>query len=535
MVNLRRIGAIATGALFIGATLGSAAAVTFSPSMVVKEGAAVAKLVVGTKNPDASGLAADDASAASINSAVSAKYTAPATGANIQFKYDSQDIDGITTTANDVSDNQGGGPNNKYAVAYSTLKVDYWLANVTSNISTSKTLNATTWALNATDIKYNTGKDSKIGIRFDANGDGDVEDTDDHTVYNDIRFDKVDTNELIIVPAMRTGNASANVGKVFTLRGKKYYFKEFKGDQDKVTWIPTTEKTLFRPNDAAGLLDAGVLVPGTDIKIALKGGNTTSAEFAIIQGGAIIETKTGKDTTNPTKDLELLSDYFIAATAIGDADGNGTYDAGDWVTLSLAKKADEFSIYDGDTNVLGYAKAVIETTSWTEKELRFEDDAITLKKDSSAQLASTTAYAKYTDKKDFDVVARKTKTAASGSELKSNRDPWDDFLDADLVDKVAVSTVGGTAGAVSLSKVSDKDVTDADKAGYNLVLVGGPVANSLTAELVTATKSKVNWVASEGEIEVVENAFASGKYAIIAAGKDRAATKKAADALIALL
>lgn len=50
----------------------------------------------------------------------------------------------------------------------------------------------------------------------------------------------------------------------------------------------------------------------------------------------------------------------------------------------------------------------------------------------------------------------------------------------------------------------------------NLVLLGGPVANKLTAELVTGTKSK-----SAGDIEVVADAYTKGK----------AATKAAADEL----
>jgi len=468
------------------------------------------------------------------------KLTVTAVGSNIQFKYDGQDVDGLTTTADDynrllANATYTGLKNNEGKWTSGNIN-----ASVNGTTQAVNTANITSWYIISNDIKHNTGKDSKIGIRFDANGDGDVEDTDDQTIYNDIRIESVSTTDLQITPAMRVlGNLSAGAGKVFTLRGKKYYFKEYKSDQGKVTWIPTTEKTLFMPSDASGLLDAGVLVPGTDIKIALKGGSNTSAEFAIIQGGAIVETKTGKDITVATKDLELLSDYFIAATTYRVA-GTGTFAAGDWVTLSIAKKSDEFSIYDDDKNVLGYAKAVIDKTStWVSKdELRFEDETIKINKDSSAALGATTATAKYNKDKEFDVVAKKTKTSASGSEIKSDRDPWDDFLKTEAnggVDKLTVSAVGGTGAAISLSVVKDTAVTDADKSGYNLVLVGGPVANSLTAELVTKGTSKVNWEASAGEIEVVENAFASGKYAIVAAGKDRAATKKAADALIAQL
>jgi S-layer protein (TIGR01564 family) len=78
------------------------------------------------------------------------------------------------------------------------------------------------------------------------------------------------------------------------------------------------------------------------------------------------------------------------------------------------------------------------------------------------------------------------------------------------------------------------DEATADK-DMNLVLIGGPVANTLTAELVTNGKSTVDWYASEGDIEVISSAFKTTKYAIIVAGKNREATKAAADALAAAL
>ncbi|MEK6977545.1 MAG: S-layer protein [Candidatus Hydrothermarchaeota archaeon] len=76
-----------------------------------------------------------------------------------------------------------------------------------------------------------------------------------------------------------------------------------------------------------------------------------------------------------------------------------------------------------------------------------------------------------------------------------------------------------------------KDEDSADKT-VNLVLVGGPVANGLTRELVAGNLSKVDWYKSPGEVEVVRDAFAPGMAVIIVAGKDREATAKAAEALV---
>jgi PGF-pre-PGF domain-containing protein len=66
----------------------------------------------------------------------------------------------------------------------------------------------------------------------------------------------------------------------------------------------------------------------------------------------------------------------------------------------------------------------------------------------------------------------------------------------------------------------------------NLVLIGGPVANALVADLVTKGKSKIDWYISPGDIEIIPDAFTAGKYAIIVGGNDRDATRMAADALI---
>ncbi len=77
-------------------------------------------------------------------------------------------------------------------------------------------------------------------------------------------------------------------------------------------------------------------------------------------------------------------------------------------------------------------------------------------------------------------------------------------------------------------------MTTADKNDNNLVLVGGPVANALTASLVRTNAADAgtldSWKASEGDIKVVADAFATGKYGIIVAGNNRDATRAAAQA-----
>jgi S-layer protein (TIGR01564 family) len=202
------------------------------------------------------------------------------------------------------------------------------------------------------------------------------------------------------------------------------------------------------------------------------------------------------------------------------------------VKLAIGKKTKEFTISDGDKNVLGYARAVVdEDDDGITNEFRLEDDQMTVARDSTEQLGNTDSYFKYTDDHEIDIIRKKTTTVASGSDLDSGKSPYVNFLSKD----VNVRSVGGTAQAISLSVISDTGVTADDKSDYNLVIVGGPVANALTADLVTSGKSTVDWFTSAGEFEVIDDAFSAQQFAIIVAGEDRAATATAAEALAALV
>jgi S-layer protein (TIGR01564 family) len=69
---------------------------------------------------------------------------------------------------------------------------------------------------------------------------------------------------------------------------------------------------------------------------------------------------------------------------------------------------------------------------------------------------------------------------------------------------------------------------------YNLVLVGGPVANIIVKQLVDEGMSAVDWAASPGEWEYIMAPY-GGCDVLIIAGMDRDATRSAAQDLIDLL
>jgi len=112
--------------------------------------------------------------------------------------------------------------------------------------------------------------------------------------------------------------------------------------------------------------------------------------------------------------------------------------------------------------------------------------------------------------------------------------------DIDIYRKVAleptVTKVYKEIDPESLVKLDE--VIDAEmKNTYNLVLIGGPVANALVQELVDLAKTTFEqWEnATDGDLEVIEDAYAVGKDVLIVAGSDRDATAAAALDLIAAL
>ncbi|NJE30883.1 S-layer protein [Thermococcus sp. 18S1] len=111
----------------------------------------------------------------------------------------------------------------------------------------------------------------------------------------------------------------------------------------------------------------------------------------------------------------------------------------------------------------------------------------------------------------------------------------DDVLDTDYV----VSEIHATADQVTIKPVSapitvmDYEVSMEDP-GANLILVGGPVANSLTKYLVEQNISQVDWENSPGDIEYIEDAL-GGYDVVIVAGATRNETRMAAEALMEYL
>ncbi|MCX6819058.1 MAG: S-layer protein [Candidatus Aenigmarchaeota archaeon] len=111
----------------------------------------------------------------------------------------------------------------------------------------------------------------------------------------------------------------------------------------------------------------------------------------------------------------------------------------------------------------------------------------------------------------------------------------------------AVSTqaaaTGGTVNKQTSVKTAvaklDKDVSEADKNNDNIILVGGPAVNTLVAELAAGstplTKDR-DWYVTEGKgtaiIDLVADAWGTGKAALVVAGHSWDDTKAVTDILL---
>jgi len=102
---------------------------------------------------------------------------------------------------------------------------------------------------------------------------------------------------------------------------------------------------------------------------------------------------------------------------------------------------------------------------------------------------------------------------------------------------VSAGATGKMAAGVPLGVAKlDSELTSADKSAYNVVLVGGPVANSVVNDLVASGKlaEKITNDSpgkGKGKVVVIDDAFVAGKVAVVVAGSDRSGTRAAAQLL----
>ncbi len=510
MVNVRKISAIAAGALFVGATLGMAAAVTvpsdFSKDMLAKNGEEQAQLVVGANAP---GKDADTESANVIKDAVADKLAVTGAGGDVEIEYPVDDLDDDDTTA---------GNDDGFTGVY------------TGNA------NAPSANVNADEFKMNSTVDTAFikincSLKYDANGDGDVKDSDDYVLYNGVYV--VDATSYTIrmaywVPEDSTysdGDGTVEKGEIVKIKGKSYVITDPPSDNQNFEVAPAIKKKL---QSTALDPDNAIVFEGT-----LKGlvyNDSGTYYLKLYDGNSLLESIQLNANQGSFADIsdDLTSDQYKAYKMFY----KNTTTAGEFL-ITMGKKGEAVKVSDGQEDVFGYAAVKVDNGDYPgNDEIMFLSDPMDLSTGETYDIEGTYFQIDFDTAKQVDIQRKKTTTVASGSKIKSTTDPGNKFLDSTKVSKIWVTATGGETKTPELEIVDEES---ADKDNYNLVLIGGPVANTLTADLVTAGKSTVDWYTSEGDIEVIADAFTDGKYAIIVAGKDRDATRAAADALAAAL
>jgi hypothetical protein len=131
----------------------------------------------------------------------------------------------------------------------------------------------------------------------------------------------------------------------------------------------------------------------------------------------------------------------------------------------------------------------------------------------------------------------------------ANPDPWDGVTNDGLDWKTVMETPSGTYTQIVQVDIDetelvklDIEIDSLDKQNFNLILIGGPVANQLSKELEDLSippddGSPVDWTYTslEGDFKLYTDPYGTGKDVLMVAGADRDATRAAAERLISKL
>jgi S-layer protein (TIGR01564 family) len=205
---------------------------------------------------------------------------------------------------------------------------------------------------------------------------------------------------------------------------------------------------------------------------------------------------------------ELVAGWVANITTGTNSDGDKVIK---WITLSNADDIEEKTV-----DVLGKYKVYYKLETWTKDEADANYD-INDDGDKKDELMTAKAM----------IVIEPTERVYETKELKVG----DEF------EGWTIEAIKGEAYTKVTPMVPAEPITvldselDLNAVDSNLILVGGPVANAVTAYLVEQGLSTVDWENSEGDLEYIEDAFGTFDVLIVA-GKDRYATRDAAKELM---
>ncbi len=383
-----------------------------------------------------------------------------------------------------------------------SVTLNYKLYNATYKYASTDSI----WGTSITDTKYVIDDDTPATMDFD----GKTYNLNATEVY-DYGIGEKDTftifgNEYYVLDV----NATAKTLTYGTDHGQVWFHvgevKEFDGYKVKTVDISvgTEAKALFEVTAPDGRSDLVIINKDEEKDVFGDGGIILKLDdtFVGIDGNLIaqLEVKTNVVTVESGKEDNMIKGWTASFEFGTDKDGNDVI-----TSISLVNND---ALQGSTIDILGVYKMDYVVT---EKEKDIDDD-------DTNELAVKAKICFEPIKKVYD-----TKELKVGDELEG----W-------TVDQIKAGTYTEYTIMHPAEPITYLDTEiDPENIDSNLILVGGPVANTVTKYLVDNGYSTVDWYNSAGDIEYIEDF--NGFGVLIVAGKDRYATRDAAKKLMEYL
>ncbi|MDK2982702.1 MAG: hypothetical protein PWP19_180 [Thermococcaceae archaeon] len=567
-MKVRKIAALAVGAAMVGATLGYANAALPGKEFFVKDGMPNVKIVVGANAPSTMDVASAADVALAIGSLLYTSEEVEASGVSVVVKrettqypdpipvysnlYKDTGVDPNTTNEelSDLSDDQFWWNGSAYNGAYSAW--DSWTPKFVGEIENMDRINGNAqidWDFTILDIELvdenqktiayppkeatlkipagnftvtlnyviqkwekNTTTPSDIWGSLDST-------TETDTVVDD---DKPGDNYT----AVKTVYDGVGEGDTFTILGNSYYVLKLNATEESMTFGKYHRETWFRLGDIKDY--DGYKVKAVDISV---NENRALVEVTSPEGVdqlVILNKNEEKDVFGDGGIILTLTDTFVGI------DGN--------LIATIKVVTNQKTVKTGDELIPGWkvrfefsGGKIVKVTLTNKNDLEGKELDILGK---YKMYYKSEVYTKDVDDDDKEEYAVKSyivvepveKTWGEPKELKVG----DEF------EGWTIEAIKGEAYTKVTPMVPAEPITvldselDLNAVDSNLILVGGPVANAVTAYLVEQGLSTVDWENSEGDLEYIEDAFGTFDVLIVA-GKDRYATREAAKELMQYL
>lgn len=596
-MKVRKIAALAVGAAMVGATLGYANAALPGKEFFVKDGMPNVKIVVGANAPSTMDVASAADVALAIGSLLYTSEEVEASGVSVVVKKDvTDDPDDLTIykyfystvngpiTAEEWSDLPGDywwngsaykGSYDDWVAAY---QADPWMYEVEDMDGIDEDFQVDwdfsideihliptdpdDWDENDIDqppkdaklqipegafkvllnytisnwsVEVDLGKDSQWGIPDSESFNViDDDEPDPAEIADEYDVDPSDV-DITFEGYVYEGVAS---GDTFTVLGNSYYvlnvtdgafeygkdhgevwfrlgdIKDYDGYKVKAVDISVNEnRALVEVTSPEGVDQLVILNKDKEKDVFEDGGIVLKLTdtFVGIDGNLIATIQVVTNKKKIKSGDELVAGWVANITTGTNSDGDKVIK---WITLSNADDIEEKTV-----DVLGKYKVYYKLETWTKDEADANYD-INDDGDKKDELMTAKAM----------IVIEPTERVYETKELKVG----DEF------EGWTIEAIKGEAYTKVTPMVPAEPITvldselDLNAVDSNLILVGGPVANAVTAYLVEQGLSTVDWENSEGDLEYIEDAFGTFDVLIVA-GKDRYATRDAAKELMEYL